>query len=65
MNNASVGLIALWTGQLEANISHMRATAIHQMTDKELDCFAKYVADAGYALKALSNYVTEKQENAE
>jgi hypothetical protein len=65
MNNASVGLIALWTGQLEANVSHMRAMAIHQMTDKELDCFALYVADAGHALHAISKYVTEQQENAE
>jgi hypothetical protein len=59
---AAVGLIALWTGHLDANISHMRHMCIHQMEDKELDEFAIYVRDAGWALSAISKYVKECQE---
>ena len=63
MSAPSVGLIALWTGQLTANVEHMSNMAIHQMNDDELDCFSKYVANAGYALASISKYVKEQQEN--
>lgn len=60
----SVGVIALWTGELSANLEHMKNMAIHQMDDAQLDEFAKYVRDANYALASLSKYVKECQENS-
>ena len=62
--SASVGLIALWTGELSVNVEHMKDMAIHQMDDVELDQFAKYVRLAGYSLEAIAKYVKEKQEQA-
>lgn len=59
---ASVGLIALWTGELSANIEHMKGMAIHQMTDADLDRFDKFVKEAGYSLASLTKYVKECQE---
>lgn len=61
---ASVGLLALWTGQLTANVEHIKDMAIHQMTDEELEKFAKFVRDAGYALSSISKYVQDIQEQA-
>lgn len=58
----SVGLIALWTGELVANVEHMKDMAIHQMDDAQLDQFVKYVKEAGYALASLTKYVKECQE---
>ena len=58
----SVGLIALWTGELVANVGHMKDMSIHQMTEVEIDQFAKYVKEAGYALASLTKYVKECQE---
>ena len=43
MNKPSVGLIAMWTGELVANVEHMKDMAIHQMDDAQLDQFAKYL----------------------
>ena len=43
--NASVGLIALWTGELCANVEHMKAMSIHQMNEEDLARFAKYVKE--------------------
>jgi hypothetical protein len=60
--SASVGLIALWTGELCANVEHIRNMAIHKMDDAELDLFAKYVRDAGHSITSLAKYVKEKQE---
>lgn len=62
MSKPSVGLIAMWTGELSANLEHMKSMAIHQMDDAELDQFAKYVRDANYALAALIKYVKDAQE---
>jgi hypothetical protein len=62
--SASVGLIALWTGELSANVEHMKSMAIHQMNDAELDQFAKYVKEVGYSISSLSKYVKECQENS-
>ena len=62
--SASVGLIALWTGELTANVEHMKSMAIHQMNDAELDQFAKYVKEVGYSIFSLSKYVKECQENS-
>ena len=60
---ASVGIIALWTGELYANVEHMRSMAIHKMTDEDLDLFAKYVREASNAINSISKYVKECQEN--
>lgn len=60
--NAAVGLLALWTGQLSANVSHMQAMAIHQMDDKELDQFSEYVSQVTYSIASIAKYVTECQE---
>jgi hypothetical protein len=64
MSKPSVGLIALWTGELVANVEHMKDMAIHQMDDAQIDLFAKYVKEAGYALASLTKYVKECQENS-
>ena len=64
MSQASVGLVAMWTGELCANVEHMRCMAIHKMTDDDLDLFAKYVREAGNAITSLSKYVKECQENS-
>ena len=64
MSQPSVGLIALWTGELTANVEHMKSMAIHQMNDAELDQFAKYVKEVGYSISSLSKYVKECQENS-
>ena len=60
----SVGLLALWTGQLTANVEHIKDMAIHQMNDSELEKFAKFVKEAGYALSAINKYVQDIQEQA-
>lgn len=60
----STGLIAMWTGQIVANVDHMRHMAIHQMNDAELDQFANYVRDLGYAAESLSKYIQQAQEQA-
>lgn len=62
--NASVGLIALWTGELIANVEHMKEMSIHQMNECELDEFSKYLRDANHALLSLSKYVKETLEAA-
>lgn len=60
--NASVGLIALWTGELAANVDHMKDMSIHQMTDADLDRFAKYVSRALWNAQSIAKYVKEKRE---
>ena len=62
MSKPSVGLIAMWTGELIANVEHMKSMAIHQMDDVQLDEFAKYVRDANYSLASLTKYVKDEQE---
>ena len=62
MSKPSVGLIAMWTGELIANVEHMKSMAIHQMDDVQLDEFAKYVRDANYSLASLAKYVKDEQE---
>ena len=52
----------MWTGELCANVEHMRSMAIHKMTDEDLDLFAKYVREAGNAITSISKYVKECQE---
>lgn len=54
----------MWTGQIVANVDHMRHMAIHQMNDAELDQFANYVRDLGYAVESLSKYIQQAQEQA-
>jgi len=63
MSVPSVGLIAMWTGELCANVEHMKDMAIHQMDDAQLDRFANFVRQAGYPFDALAKYVKECQEN--
>jgi hypothetical protein len=60
----SVGLIAMWTGEICANVDHMRHMAIHQMTDAELDQFANYVRDLSHSASSLSKYIQQTQEQA-
>ena len=62
MNKASVGLLSLWTGEVSANIQHMRTMALHQMTDAEVDQFAEYVRDALGSMQAISNHIKNIQE---
>jgi hypothetical protein len=62
--SASVGLIAMWTGQLLTNVKHMESMAIHQMSEEDIDLFAKYVTDAGYTMAAIAKYVKEQQEQS-
>jgi len=64
MSKPSVGMIAMWTGELSANLEHMKSMAIHHMDDAQLDEFAKYVRDANYSLASLTKYVKECQENS-
>jgi hypothetical protein len=64
MSAPSVGIIALWTGELCANVEHIRNMAIHKMDDAELDQFAKYVKEVGYSISSLAKYVKECQENS-
>jgi hypothetical protein len=61
---ASVGLIALWTGELCANVEHMKDMAIHAMLDEDLDLFAKYVNQAKWSIDSIQKYVKEQQEAA-
>ena len=62
MSQPSVGIIALWVGELSANLEHMKSMALHQMDDAQLDEFAKYVRDANYSLASLTKYVKDEQE---
>lgn len=64
MSQASVGIIALWTGELVANVEHMKDMSIHTMTDDDLDLFAKYVREAGNAITSISKYVKKCQEES-
>ena len=60
--SASVGLIALWTGELAANVDHMRSMSIHQMSEGDLAQFAKFAYKAEQSIQTLSKYVKEKRE---
>ena len=60
----SVGIIALWTGELATNVEHMKTMAIHKMTDADLDLFEKYVNQAKWSIESIAKYVKEKQEAA-
>tara|TARA_R110002126_G_scaffold27655_1_gene92747 strand:+ start:241 stop:435 length:195 start_codon:yes stop_codon:yes gene_type:complete len=62
MSKPSIGMIAMWVGELSANLEHMKSMAIHQMDDAQLDEFAKYVRDANYAIASLTGYVKDAQE---
>jgi hypothetical protein len=64
MSQASVGLIALWTGELCANVEHMKDMSIHTMTDADLDQFAKYVSRVLWSAQSIAKYVKEKQEQS-
>ena len=64
MSAPSVGLIALWTGELMANVENMKNMAIHQMDDAQLDKFADFVRLAGYSLSSISKYVQKTQEQS-
>ena len=64
MNSASVGLIAMWTGELCTNVEHMKSMAIHKMTDEDLDLFDKYVNQVVWSAQSIQKYVKEQQENA-
>ena len=60
---AHVGLISLWTGQIEANMEHIKNMCIHQMNDEKVDQFAEYVRHVGYAINSLSKHIKEVQES--
>ena len=60
--NASVGLIALWTGELSANVDHMKSMSIHQMGEDDLARFAKYASKVEFAATSIAKYVKEKRE---
>ncbi|MEY4345271.1 MAG: hypothetical protein RL032_1103 [Pseudomonadota bacterium] len=62
--SASVGLIALWTGELCANVEHIRHMAIHQMSEEDLAQFAKFVFKAEQGIQCLAKYVKEQREAA-
>lgn len=62
MSNASVGLVALWTGELCANVEYIRTMAIHKMNDAELDQFQTHLRAATNALASLTKYITDQQE---
>jgi len=64
MSQASVGIIALWTGELVANVEHMKDMSIHTMTDEDLDQFAKYVNKVLWNVQSIAKYVKECQENS-
>lgn len=64
MSQASVGIIALWTGELVANVEHMKDMSIHTMTDADLDQFAKYVSRVLWNVQSIAKYVKECQENS-
>jgi hypothetical protein len=60
---ASVGLIALWTGQIKANMEHVEGMAIHQMNDVQLEQFEKYIREIGYSIAAITRHITQVQES--
>jgi hypothetical protein len=60
----SLGLIAFWTGQLDANMEHIRNMAIHQMDDARLEQFEKYVRQASHSIKAIEKHIKDVQEAA-
>ena len=62
MSQASVGIIALWTGEICANVDHMRHMALHQMNDTELDQFYDFVRDLCHSASSLSKYIQQAQE---
>lgn len=62
MSQPSVGLVAMWTGELCANVEHMKDMSIHKMTDADLDQFAKYVNKVLWNVQSISKYVKECQE---
>lgn len=62
--SASVGLIALWTGELCANAEHMRSMSIHQMSKEDLARFAKFVCKVEQGAQSIAKYVKEQQEAA-
>ena len=64
MSQASVGIIALWTGQLCANVEHMKDMSIHKMTDADLDRFAKYVSQVVWSAQSIEKYVKKTQEES-
>jgi len=63
MSAPSVGLIALWTGELSSNVEHMKNMCIHQMKDDELAQFNIFAQNASYSLASLMKYVQQIQEN--
>ena len=64
MSQASVGIIALWTGELVANVEHMKDMSIHTMTDEDLDQFAKYVNKVLWNVQSIAKYVKKCQEES-
>jgi hypothetical protein len=61
---ASVGLIALWTGELCANVDHMRSMSIHQLDELDLAQFARYVSKVEQNAQAIAKYIKEQREAA-
>ena len=59
---ASVGLIALWTGQIKGNMEHVETMCIHQMDDAQLEQFEKYIRDISYSIAAITRHITQVQE---
>lgn len=60
----SLGLIAMLTGEIAANLEHMKTLAIHQMNDAELDHFADLVRDLRLAADSLSRHIQQIQEQS-
>ena len=62
--SAHIGLIALWTGELCANVENMKNMAIHEMDEVKLERFADFVRQAGYSLSSIAKYIKEEQEQS-
>jgi hypothetical protein len=60
---AHVGLIALWTGQIKANMEHVETMCLHQMDDARLEQFEKYIRDIGYSVAAITRHIKQVQES--
>jgi len=60
---SSVGLIAMWTGQIKGNMEHVESMCIHQMDDARLEQFEKYIRDIGYSIAAITRHIKQVQES--
>ena len=59
---ASVGLIALWTGEMATYTDQLRQMAIHQMTLKELEQFSTFAREVERRSAYIANYIEKALE---